>query len=125
MSKNEIITITVPARAEFARSVRMLASNLAVVASLTIDEVEDVRMAAEEAFVFACATAQSTIKATFEIEEQALSMSFSLGDVSVAQKSIEGDTLTYLRLILDTVTASYEIDEAQGCLSARVTGGLS
>ena len=50
----ERITLTVPARAEFAKTVRMTASALVGRIGMTYDEVDDVRMAAEEAFVYAC-----------------------------------------------------------------------
>lgn len=50
----ERITLTVPARAEFAKTVRMTASALVGRTGMTYDEVDDVRMAAEEAFVYAC-----------------------------------------------------------------------
>ena len=51
------VRLSVPAEASFARTVRMMAANLAVVCDMSVDEVEDVRMAAEEGFVLCCATA--------------------------------------------------------------------
>ena len=46
------VNVTVPALPEFARSVRMMAANLAVVCHMSVDDLEDVRMAAEEGFVY-------------------------------------------------------------------------
>ena len=43
------VTLNIPPEADFARSVRMLAANLGVVCSFSVDDVEDLRMAAEEA----------------------------------------------------------------------------
>lgn len=54
MSQN--VSITVPADPEYARPVRMLAANLAVLAGLSVEDVEDARMVAEEGFVWCCAT---------------------------------------------------------------------
>ncbi len=51
------ISLSVPAEAEFARVVRMTAANLAVLCDMNVDEVDDLRMAAEEGFVYSCATA--------------------------------------------------------------------
>ena len=45
------VILSVPASAEYARSVRMLAASLAVTDDFSVDDVEDVRMAAEEGFV--------------------------------------------------------------------------
>ena len=47
------ITLTVPSRSEYARTVRMTAAALASRMGMSFDDVEDVRMAAEEAFVYA------------------------------------------------------------------------
>ena len=46
------VQLSVPAEPAYARSVRMMAANLAVVAGMVVDDVEDVRMAAEEGFVY-------------------------------------------------------------------------
>ena len=52
----ETTVLEVPPLPRYARAVRMTAANLAVIAGMNVDEVDDVRMAAEEAFVYACAT---------------------------------------------------------------------
>ena len=77
--ESKIVELKTPAAAEFARSVRMLAANLAVVCGLSIDDVEDVRMAAEEGFVYACATDQDFCDILFAIDEAQIQMTFSLG----------------------------------------------
>ena len=45
------VLLSVPARGEYARTVRLAAASLATRAGMTFEGVEDVRMAAEEAFV--------------------------------------------------------------------------
>ena len=47
------VKLTVPARDEFARTVRMTAAALAGRMGMSLDDVDDVRIAVEEAFVFA------------------------------------------------------------------------
>ena len=49
----KIVELSAPADPTFARSVRMMAANLAVLCKMNVDELEDVKMAAEEGFVFA------------------------------------------------------------------------
>ena len=46
MPSTSIVKLSVPAEARFARAVRMTASNLAVCCDMSVDDVEDVRMAA-------------------------------------------------------------------------------
>ena len=47
----QTIRLTVPAEPAYARSVRMMAANLAVLGEMTVDDIEDMRMAAEEGFI--------------------------------------------------------------------------
>lgn len=48
------ITLTVPAKGEYAKTVRMTAAALVSRMGMSYDDLDDVRMAAEEAFVYAC-----------------------------------------------------------------------
>lgn len=111
------IRLSVPAEPEFARSVRMLAANLAVVCGMGIDDVEDVRMACEEAFVFACATGPSEVSVSFAAEDGRLDSEFSLGSERkpVAAPSQE-PAWDYADLILSAVCDDYEVDADSGVL---------
>jgi serine/threonine-protein kinase RsbW len=111
------IRLSVPAEPEFARSVRMLAANLAVVCGMGIDDVEDVRMACEEAFVFACATGPSSVSVAFSASEGRLDSEFSLGTdrKPTADPSAE-PAWAYADLILSAVCDSYEVDVEAGVL---------
>lgn len=48
------ISLCVPAKSDYAKTVRMTAAAIASRMEMTYDDVDDVRMAAEEAFVYAC-----------------------------------------------------------------------
>lgn len=76
----QTIRLSVPAEADYARAVRMVASSLAVVCEMSVEDVEDIRMAAEEAFVVSCATRPASCDITFRLDGQRLSMDISLGD---------------------------------------------
>ena len=64
---NDKITLIVPAKNEYAKAVRMTAAALATRIGMTYDEVEDVRMAADEAFVYASDTLRDGAEVKFEI----------------------------------------------------------
>ena len=70
------VTLTVPARGEYARTVRMTAAELAARIGMSYDEVDDVRMAAEEAFVYAVDHADDTseIELRFDLTEEDISI---------------------------------------------------
>ena len=90
------VTLSVPAEAVYARTVRMTAANLAVVLDLDVDTVEDLRIAAEEGFVFACATGPEAVDVSFELGKDEVGMSFTLGDADPAAADAELDLVELL-----------------------------
>lgn len=99
----ETTVLEVPARARYARVVRMTAANLASIAGMDVEAVDDVRMAAEEAFVYACATGvKETLRVEFGLAETGLSMDFELGDAAVVEDETE-PALVYAALILEAM----------------------
>ena len=78
--QDSVVRLCVSAEVRYARSVRMMASSLAVVSGMGIDDVEDVRMAAEEGFVYSCATRPAACDMTFALGDGSVSIDFSLGD---------------------------------------------
>lgn len=119
------VRLDVPAQAEFARSVRMMAANLAVVCGLTIDDIEDVRMAAEEGFVYACATIQDEVHIVFGVDDERIEMTFSLGEEAPVEDSYDEGSFEYARLILQGVTDEFFIDDDHRQLTvAKEMGGM-
>ena len=103
--QEKTIKLSVPAEPDFARSVRMMAANLAVVAEMGVDDVDDLRMAAEEGFVYACATAPVRCDVAFSLAPGRVSMSLSLGDATS-----DDPALSYAELLLSAVCDEYAID---------------
>ncbi len=108
----ETTVLEVPALPRYARVVRMTAANLAVIAGMNVDEVDDVRMAAEEAFVYACATGvDGMLHITFGISEEGLSMDFNLGDQPVTEDNDE-PAFVYSAFILEAMCDECVIADA-------------
>ncbi len=105
--KTSHVELSVPAEASFARSVRMMAANLAVFLDMSLDDVEEVRMAAEEGFVLSCASRPEVCSIVFTLSDEGMSMDFSLGPVP-------DDTaeLDLARLLLAAVCDEFEVDGA-------------
>lgn len=116
-----VIRLSVPAEPSFARSVRMMAANLAVLCSMNVDEVEDARMAAEEAFVYACATRPASCDISFSVGDGSLYMSFSLGEVVPAEDEELAEQIGLTELLLQAVSDSCGVsdDGAELCVLKR------
>lgn len=118
------ITLTVPARSEYARTVRMTAAALVSRMGMTYDEVDDVRMAAEESFVYAVDTIADDDEVTFEftIEEDVLRLEVALGaEPDVPDEEVERRT-SYAMFILQSVADSYDlVSDEQGRRYLHVT----
>lgn len=114
------IVLTVPAHSEFARTVRMTASELALRLGMSYDEVDDVRLATEEAFVLACDLAgeDARITFTFVLEEGAL-----ITEVGPLVKQGEGDSAThegYAEFILRSICDSVQIEREGDRVTLRL-----
>ncbi len=116
------VKLTVPAEPSFARIVRMTAASLAVTCDMGVDDVEDARMAAEEGFVYACATGQDACDITFGVTAEAVTMDFSLGEDLGAADADE--SLELVEALLAAICDESSISEDGRTLSlAKRTGG--
>lgn len=107
---HDVITLTVPAKSEYARTVRMTAAALVGRTAMTYDDVEDVRMATDEAFVYAAETHEegADVRFVFELEDDTLRIDVALG----SKKSEPGEEAdreaAYAVFILESVCDEYE-----------------
>jgi serine/threonine-protein kinase RsbW len=120
----DTITLTVPASAEYARTVRMTAAAIVARMPFTYDEVEDVRMAAEEAFIYAVDTLPEDADVTFKftLGGSAIEMNVTLGGTpDVSDEEVERRA-TYASFILQSVCETCELaSDAEGQMFLRLT----
>jgi len=120
--KRDRVVLTVPGTGAYAKTVRMTAAQLAVLAGMTYDEVDDVRMAAEEAFVFAkdCIGVGETIDFTFMLAEDALIIDVGplreRHDATTHRAASEG----YAEFILRSVCDEFSIEQTEAGGSLRL-----
>ena len=108
MSNEHRIALTVPAEPELARLVRMTASNAALLSSMSVERVEDIRMAAEEAFIFACsARAGEPVQIAFAVDPEQVALELALGCDEFPEPDPDDPTADYADLILGSVCDSY------------------
>lgn len=111
-SRAEVSSLTVPPNPRYARVVRMTAANVASLAGMSVDDVDDARMAAEEAFICACSSGVDTsMNIRFAISSGSVDMTFELGkDLGVlTDDSPKDPALAYARLLLDALCDTAEV----------------
>lgn len=117
------ITLSVPARSDYAKTVRMTAAALVSRMGMTYDEVDDVRMAAEEAFVYAVDTLpeEASVAFDFVVGDEELTIEVRLGaEQDVSDEEVERRT-SYATFILQSVCDRYElVSDAQGHRTLRL-----
>ena len=106
------ITLTVAGDPRLARLVRMTAANVGALCSMSVDRIEDIRMAAEEAFIFGC-TAVDCDDITIKFDVDGMTITF--GDQATVDE--DDQAAVYAELILASVCDSYEKTTAPLTLS--------
>lgn len=121
MSKDRI-TLTVPARGDYARTVRMAAAELATRMGMSYDEVDDVRMAVEEAFVYACDCTEEDEEVTFTFSVGDGELSVEVGPLPACDAAEAGGTLeSYAEFILQSVCDEFAIAHEDESCTLRLT----
>lgn len=121
MNGADRIELVVPARGEYARTVRMTAAEIATRAGMDIDGVDDVRMAVEEAFVFAAArVASDSLSFVFSVAPGAVEM--TVGPLVCSSEDDDGPDRgeLYARFILESICDEFEIVQSDGVCVARL-----
>ncbi|MHB1324279.1 MAG: ATP-binding protein [Coriobacteriia bacterium] len=120
MSKDRI-TLTVPARGDFARTVRMAAAELAARMGMSYEEVDDVRMAVEEAFVYACERMDEDRDVTFAFTVGNGELSAEVGPLPACDAGEGAATGSYAEFILQSVCDEFSIDDDGETCILRMT----
>ena len=117
----DTITLTVPARGEYAKTVRMAAAQLGSRIGMTYDEVDDVRIAAEEAFVYACDCTDEGEQVTFSFTVSDDSLGISVGPLPhCCAPSREPVKDTYAAFILRSVCDGFDVVHDEGRCMLRL-----
>ncbi len=109
--RSDRVTLTVPARSEFAKTVRMTVAKLASRIGMSYDEVDDVRMAAEEAFIYACARAEDG-DVTFAVDLLEDGIVMTVGPLPDSEAQAGGPDAQggYAAFILESVCDEFSIE---------------
>ncbi|PKQ20366.1 MAG: ATP-binding protein [Actinobacteria bacterium HGW-Actinobacteria-6] len=115
------ITLTVPARSDYAKTARMTAAELAGRIGMSFDHIDDVRMAAEEAFVYACGhhECEGEITFSFEVSDELLAITVGPFPDSAEEPGAEPED-RYAAFILESVCDEFTITRESGLCTLRL-----
>jgi serine/threonine-protein kinase RsbW len=104
------ILLSVPAKSEYAKTVRMTAAALVGRMGMNYDQVDDVRMAAEEAFVYAVDTLPEDAQVQFEfcVDDDQVIIDVPLGSEDPSSDEEAERRAAYATFILESVCDEYE-----------------
>ncbi len=107
----ELVTLTVPNRSDFAKTVRITAAELASRVGMSYDDVDDVRMAAEEAFVYASLriAPEQPVTFTFDVGEGKLTITVGPFDASPDEGRDSDLGARYATFILESVCDEVDV----------------
>ncbi len=115
MNQHDRVVLTLPARGEYARTVRLIAAELAARIGMSVDGIDDVKMAVEEAFVFVTdRPVGETVTFDFLVAD---GIELLVGPMEGSCADLEGETgERYARFILESVCDEFElVDTDDGC----------
>lgn len=115
----DAVEVRTPADVVYVSTLRLTAASLAARCDLTIDDIEDLRLAVDEAcaLLLPHATPDSTLDARFELAQGRLSV-----DTSVAtDDSAEPDRSGFAWTVLGALASSVDVRSKDGRLSIVVT----
>lgn len=116
------VEIRVPAEAAYVATLRLTAASLAARCDLTIDDIEDLRLAVDEAcaLLLPHARAGTTLDAVFVLERGHLAVTAGVA----ARGSADGDTIDrsgFAWTVLGALASSVDIDTRDSRLAITVT----
>jgi hypothetical protein len=116
------LKLTVPARDEFARTVRLTAAALASRLDMSLDDVSDVRIAVEEAYLLTLACAGPGDAVTFDFAMEPGRFSVDVGPLGPrAGGFLDSPEVKYARFILDGVCDTFELADVGDTCHVRLT----
>ena len=119
------VELSLCATAHLARFVRMAASNMAMLSSMSVETVQDVKMAAEEAFIYACSASTDTpLVISFDATPEQVMMEFAFDAPVFPPVATDDPATAYADLLIGAVCSSYEKLEEPARLLMTVKADL-
>ena len=118
-----VVTLVVPPVAAMARVARLTASSVATLGDLTIDDIDDIKIAVSELMtLFIHHDDPMDITLRFDTSELDFSIEASM---AISGSDLQGPEALLARAVLEAVCDSYDVDTIDGRIVARVVKARS
>ena len=116
---SDVVEVRVPARVVFVSTLRRTAASLAAGCELTVDDIEDLRLAVDEACALLLPHAEgaSRLESQFRLGSGSIEVTTSVQTADTAQPDRSGFAWT----VLDALASAVDVTQAQGRLAITVT----
>jgi serine/threonine-protein kinase RsbW len=118
-ASTDVVSMTVPADVAYVSTLRLTAASLAARCDLTVDDIEDLRLAVDEAcaLLLPHASAGAVISAHFELTTGQLRVDTSVATDDVAEPNKESFAWT----VLGALTTDLDVRQQDGMLTIALT----
>lgn len=115
----DAVEMRIPADVAYVSTLRLTAASLAARCDLTIDDIEDLRLAVDEAcaLLLPHAVADSTLDARFELANGRLAVDTTVRTAGAAEPDRDGFAWT----VLGALASSVDVNHVDGRLTITVT----
>ena len=122
MAPVDRVSLTLPAIGEYARTARLTAAELASRVGMDIDDVDDVKLAVEEAFIFAAQRAAGhEVTLAFELAESSIGLVVGPFPGPCDTESGSDAGRRYAHFILESICDEFEVVDRDGQCFLRLT----
>lgn len=115
----DIVQVRIPGAVAYVATLRLTTASLAARCDLTVDDIEDLRLAVDEAcaLLLPHATPDAPLDARFELSTGSLKVTAEVATAETARPDRDGFAWTVLGALADSV----DVDHEAGKLSITVT----
>lgn len=108
----DAVEIRIPADVAYVSTLRLTAASLAARCSLTVDDIEDLRLAVDEAcaLLLPYASAESTLDAHFELADGRLAVDTSVATSATEEPDRDGLAWTVLGALASSVDVHHDAE---------------
>jgi len=123
LGSSDHITLVVPARSEFARTARLTAAALVSRLDIPYEDLDDVKTATEEAFIYACESGPDSGEITmhFYLAEETLRIEVPISTDANASSEDAERRSSLANFILEGVCDTYELSSDDSGAWLRVS----